>query len=225
MTAFRIVSGLCFLGLLAVIAADLRMRLGNWHAVRLFLNARWRASGELWKQRRSMRTDRGLSLVRRIAYMITLVLSLILCVTGFLPILFLGQHMSGVLLVVHVTIAPLFALMLAVLSLIWSHRLRLRAGDWTTTRQLLWGKIPDKTPLLRFILKSGFWLVLFCALPLLLSIILSLFPLFGMEGQEYLRTVHGYSALVLMMVALLHMHALMTYVEIPVEHLLKEEKQ
>jgi succinate dehydrogenase hydrophobic anchor subunit len=99
----------------------------------------------------------------------------------------------------------------------------MRAGEWDVTQRLLRGQIPEKTLMIRFIVKSGFWLVLLCALPLLLAIILGLFPWFGTEGQEYLRQLHGYSGLALVVVSLVHLYVLMTAVEIPVEQLVKEE--
>jgi hypothetical protein len=225
MTVFRIISCLCILAMVGAIAFDLRNRHADWKGVTRFLRSRWDASVDIWNQRKGVRTDPGLSIVRRIVYLVTLGLALILAVTAFAPVLFLGEHVSGVLLVIHVTVAPVFSVALAILALLWAHRLRFRAGDWRVPQKLIRGKMPEQSPLVRFMIKGGFWLVLFCALPLLLSIILSMYPWFGTEGQECLRQTHGYSALMLILLTSLHTHILMTYIDIPVEHFVKEKQQ
>jgi|GEM_PF-479892 len=225
MTLLRLFSCISILAVVAVIAADLRLRRRSWRSVVEFLRARLRLSGEIWKQRNRMRTDPGLFVVRRVAYLVTLALALVLSLTAFFPLVVLGQHMGGVLLVIHVTVAPFFALCLAILSLLWAHRLRLRAGDWVTLRQIFRRTPPEQDTVVRFAVRTGFWLTLLDALPLLFSIILGLFSWFGTEGQEYLRGLHGYSALAFVLIALVHTHVIITYVEKPVEHLVKEEHQ
>lgn len=225
MMLLRLVSCLSILAVVAAIAADLRIRRRSWSNVVEFLRARLRVSGEIWRQRGRITADPGLSITRRVAYLLTLALAFVLGVTAFFPLLVLGQHMEGVLLVIHVTVAPFFALCLAVLSLLWSHRLRLLARDWQIPRQVLRGRKPGKDHVIRFVVKVGFWLALLVALPLLLSIILSLYPWFGTEGQEYLRGLHGYSALALVLIVLVHTHVIVTYLEKPAEHLVKEEQQ
>jgi hypothetical protein len=42
------------------------------------------------------------------------------------------------------------------------------------------------------------------ALPVILSVVLSMFPLFGTDGQEFLLNLHRYSALLLALVAIVH---------------------
>ena len=51
-----------------------------------------------------------------------------------------------------------------------------------------------------------FWLLIFLALPLILSIILSMFPLFGTHHQELLLASHGYVAMVFTIVAIVHIY-------------------
>ena len=52
--------------------------------------------------------------------------------------------------------------------------------------------------------KVTFWLIVFLALPLILSIILSMFPLFGTYWQEYLLALHRYTAIVFFVVVIVH---------------------
>jgi len=42
------------------------------------------------------------------------------------------------------------------------------------------------------------------ALPVILSIVLSMFPLFGTDGQEFLLQLHRYSALLFALVAIMY---------------------
>lgn len=223
MIAFRIISFLSIIALLVAIALDLRRRHGSWKSVEIHLRSVWHASVGMGKQRRS--TGSRVPIVRRIVYLASLGLALVLAITAFTHVILLGKHVSGVMLVVHVTVAPFFAVALAVLALVWAHRLRLRVGDWHAAWRLAMGHVPETSLLVRFIVRGGFWFVLLCSLPLLLSIILSLYPLFGTEGQELLRQIHGYSALALILVTLLHTHIIMTYVESPIELFLKENSQ
>jgi hypothetical protein len=230
MTTFRIVSAVCIMASLSAVAADLRLRLGSWNAVMLFVLGRWTRAREIWAQRAALRTDRTLTVARRVFYMVTLPLFLALAVTAFVPVLFLGERVSGVLLVIHVTIAPFFSLFFTALALLWAHRLRLHAGDWhvageaTTPRTGSSSGRAAPVKAIRLIVKAGFWFALVVSLPLMLSIILGLYPLFGTEGQEYLMRIHGYSALALFLIVVVHTYILLTYVEGSPETFVKEDR-
>ena len=52
--------------------------------------------------------------------------------------------------------------------------------------------------------KICFWLIVVLALLVILSIVLNLFLVFGIDGQEFLLHLHGYSALALVVVGILH---------------------
>jgi len=54
--------------------------------------------------------------------------------------------------------------------------------------------------------KTGFWLLAVLALPLILSIILSMFPLFGTHWQEILMDIHRWTALVFAIAAIIHIY-------------------
>jgi hypothetical protein len=190
MILLRLVSCLSILAVVAAIAADLRIHRRSWSNVLEFLRTRLQASGEIWRQRSRIAADPGLSIMRRVAYLLTLALAFVLSVTAFFPLLVLGQHMEGVFLVIHVTIAPFFALCLAVPPVVVPSVV-LRAGD-CRFRQLL---APDREGSgIRFVVKVGFCWRFRCTC--LLSIILGLTVVWN-EGQEYLRGLHGYSALAL----------------------------
>jgi cytochrome b subunit of formate dehydrogenase len=159
-------------------------------------------------------TSEKLSLVGQLSilvYLAALFCFIVLAITGFYPTLILGEHITGYLIMVHATFAPIFAVCLAVLAVMWARRWRFTGGDWPLFERIVrWAtltnnpgnNIPGKSSELGR--KISFWLVIFLALPLILSIILSMYPLFGTHWQEILLGMHRYTALVFAMVAILH---------------------
>jgi cytochrome b subunit of formate dehydrogenase len=61
--------------------------------------------------------------------------------------------------------------------------------------------VPEKHELTQ---KLTFWIIMFLALPVIISIVLSMFPLFGTAWQELLAQVHRYCALALALVVIVH---------------------
>lgn len=209
MTVFRIISSLVIAALLGAVAFDLRRREKTWTAVWKFLrhgNSHTRSPLGMepgpWRER-----------LRRITYAASGAFFLFLAVTGFLPVLFWGGHLSGILLVIHVTLAPFFALSLSALALVWVHQLRFDEADWRTAQGLGRGKSPGEEALLTVALKAGFWMILLLSLPLMLTIILGLFPIFGTDGEALLIRLHGYSALLLLLASLGEIYLSIAYID------------
>ena len=94
---------------------------------------------------------------------------MIVSLTGFGPGL-MGSHLQGYTLMLHVSCAPIFLQAMAFLAVTW-------AGDNDLSVAIG----------LRAIC---FWIILILALPLTLSIVLSMLPLFGSHGQEVLYGLH-----------------------------------
>jgi cytochrome b subunit of formate dehydrogenase len=211
MTMVRILSIIALVLLLALIALDLRKQAGGKMHWKKWLQGQWASAGSVWGRRRAPGSGKPLEVLRGLFYLITLVLFLILALTGFVPMILLGEHLTGALLVIHVTAAPLFALSLAVLSLLWAHRQRFTAEDGEVLRSLTRRENVARERSQRFVQKVCFWLILFFSLPLILSIILGVFPLFGTEGQEALVIWHGLSALLLTVAAIVHSYTLTTH--------------
>lgn len=150
-------------------------------------------------------------ILRILVYLLALLSFLVLAITGFYPTLVLGEHITGYLVMVHATFAPVFAVCLAVLAVMWARCCRFTGGDWPwldrfVQRITLTTNPGDDTSRKSSGLgqKIAFWLVIFLALPLVLSIVLSMFPLLGTHWQEILLSMHRYTALVFAMVAILH---------------------
>jgi cytochrome b subunit of formate dehydrogenase len=144
-----------------------------------------------------------LGVFKKLVFLVTAVCFLVLAVTGFWPVLVQGRHISGYLMMIHATFAPIFALCLAIMALTWAGAHRFTATDcgWVprllrhTTRQ----SVPaEERPWCGSLLvnKAAFWLILFLALPLTLSIIVSMFHLLGTGWQHITLAIHRWTSLV-----------------------------
>jgi len=152
-----------------------------------------------------------IGMLRILVYLAVLFCFVVLAMTGFYPTLVLGEHISGYLVMVHATFAPVFAVFLAVLAVMWAKRWRFTSGDCPLFERIVrWATLANGPVANNYGESSclgqkiSFWLIIFLALPLILSVVLSMFPLFGTYWQELLLGVHRYTALVFAMVAILH---------------------
>jgi cytochrome b subunit of formate dehydrogenase len=153
--------------------------------------------------------------LRKLVYLLALLCFVVLAVTGLFPLLALDKHISGYSVMVHATFAPVFAVCLAVLAVMWSPHCHFTRGDWPWLERLV-----HRATLARSADKEAhressglgqkitFWLIVVLALPLILSIVLSMFPLFGTHWQELLLSMHRYTALVFALVAIVHTYLL-----------------
>ena len=96
----------------------------------------------------------------------------VLFLTGFGPVM-TGSHFSGYWLMAHMIFTPVFIGSVALVAVLDAERYR---------SSVL------------------FWFLLLMALPLALSMVLSMFPVFGTEGLELLLKVHRICALVFSLV-------------------------
>jgi cytochrome b subunit of formate dehydrogenase len=151
--------------------------------------------------------------LRKLVYLLALLCFVVLAVTGFYPTLVLGEHISGYLVMVHATFAPIFAICLAVLAVMWASNSRLAGSDWPwfqrfVQRVTLVKSTGEETPPESSGLgqKISFWLIIFLALPLALSIVLSMFPIAGTHWQELLLGIHRYTALVFAIAVIVHLY-------------------
>ena len=94
--------------------------------------------------------------------------------------------MQGMLLILHAACGPVLIICVAYWALSGSARVTFRAGE----------------PFVRKCSKACYWLLLLLALPLTLSMVLSMFPWLGTQGQELFFGVHQYSAAAWVIVAL-----------------------
>lgn len=145
--------------------------------------------------------------LKNLVYLLTLLSFVVLVVTGFYPVLVLGEHLCGYLLMVHTSAGGVFSACLAFLAISWAQQNRFNQSDWPWLRRLIRKEaakekfFPQNSDLAR---KACFWAILMLTLPVILSVILSMFPLFGTAGQYLLLNTHRYSTLLLAMVAIVH---------------------
>jgi hypothetical protein len=125
----------------------------------------------------------ALGRIRKLIYLLAVFTVFVLAATGFWPVL-TGGRIAGWLLMIHATFGGVFIFCIAFLTLTWSQRF-----VFGKNKRLLSCGLED------FILKAGFWVMVLLSLPTALSMVLSMFPLFGAEGQETLLWIHRCSAL------------------------------
>jgi len=152
-----------------------------------------------------------LGIVKKLAYLVALLCFIVLAITGFWPLLVRGAHISGYSMMIHATFAPVFALCLAVLAVTWANENRLTAEDCPWMSRLLRRTTRLRVPveekagscsLLGY--KLTFWVLMFLALPLILSIMVSMFHILGTSWQFFAMAVHRWTALVFAVVAIVH---------------------
>ncbi len=114
-----------------------------------------------------------INVLRMLVYLVALVCFVVLVITGFYPVLVQGGHLSGYLLMIHATFAPVFAGCLAVLALMWADNCRFDKSDWPWLQKLL-GREAAAEPAdanCQLGQKMCFWLIILLALPVILSIV------------------------------------------------------
>lgn len=175
-----------------------REGVGKRKDIRLF----WRElRGEIATLRREgLRSDPALRL--RVTYRLALLSFALLALSGLLPLMITGGHLSGWPLILHLLAAPVFALCLAVLALAGGRRLHLNADEWKTEQA---GPASIRLLPPRTLVKLSAWAILILGLPVILSIGLSMYPFFGTAGQNNLLLLHGFSGLLLTIVMVFHL--------------------
>lgn len=148
--------------------------------------------------------------LRKLVYLLALLAFVVLVINGFYSSLILAGPISGYRLILQTTAGGVFTVCLAVLAVMWAHNCRLDKNYWPWLTRLLQHQPKDTTAPEKYELcqKICFWLIIFLALPLILSIVLSMFPLFGTDGQKCLLHLHRYSALSLALIAIIHTYFL-----------------
>lgn len=184
MNMFRVISTIGFLGVIAAI---------------IYLNRAGGLTGLVVEIRRirfgDFRRDS-----KRSVYVLGIASFIILILTGFLPILFTGNSVTGVALVLHVVAAPVFAVCIAIVGILWADSHRFEPGELRDRSGLVTEKKRGKSSKKQ--INSGgqkitFWLALVLSTVVMTSMILSMHALFGTHGQEVLLDLHRYSALFL----------------------------
>ncbi len=147
---------------------------------------------------------------RKLVHLLALLCFAILFITGFYSKIIHGTTISGYWLMVHATAAPVFAVCVAILACFWANNCRLNKNYWPWLQRILQREainkeVPQKHELAQ---KLSFWLIIVLALPLILSIILSMFPFFGTYWQGFLADTHRYAAVFFSLAVIVHTYLL-----------------
>src|ERR1043166_1982906 len=137
-------------------------------------------------------TARGVSPFGKLSYLALRFAILVLALTGIGTFALGKAPMTGWVLMLHVAIAPLFALALAVLSITWAEAARFGAAG-----------APQSN-----LSKTLLWLILLCGVVVILSAVVPMTPLFGSGGQHLLYLTYRYTSMVLVAAIVLHVLSL-----------------
>ena len=128
---------------------------------------------------------------QRLIYALTLLSLVVLAFTGFWPVI-RGEPLSGWFLMVHNGAAGPFALGLLVLAILWAERRPARLVESPVATGFGRGQ------------RLVFWAAALLATTLVLTMMFSMVQIFGTPGQELLFEIHRYSALAMVLVAMVH---------------------
>ncbi|MDZ7362686.1 MAG: cytochrome b/b6 domain-containing protein [candidate division KSB1 bacterium] len=202
---FRLISLLGLIGITGAIVWAIRSQLVQVADMKQTLRQQSLDLARNLRQWRALSMPALLQTLKGFFYLATLASVLILALTGFLPVIIFGTAVSNFALMLHLVLAPLFALGIAALTLFWAQRHRFEAKDWQSLQR--WFKkeknaAQQQNP--NVWQKICFWASLLLALLVIVSTVLMMYPLYGTSGQEWLLHVHGYAGLLLLAVAVLH---------------------
>ena len=124
--------------------------------------------------------------------------------TGFVPII-IGTHMTGLALIIHVTLASLFSISIALGLLLsaYDNSFTNEEFEHLYKRYFTKDKLSDSQST-SYIKKLYFWLTAIFAIPAILSIILALYPIFSLEGSKILIDIHRYSVVFMTISFIIH---------------------
>lgn len=147
--------------------------------------------------------------IRKLVFLVAVLSFVVLLLTGFSPVLF-GSKLQGYWLMLHATFAPVFIACAAIVALLGAGEYRFNKTD-AQAIPFVAGRRESKGCWLTDSgvgAKAGFWLLLIASLPVTLTMVLSMLPLFGTHGQEFLYDAHRWSALVFGLVAIVELYML-----------------
>ncbi|MCK5565672.1 MAG: hypothetical protein KAJ07_10540 [Planctomycetes bacterium] len=135
-----------------------------------------------------------IEIVSILLYLALMAVFVLLLITGFVPRLISGHAPTGYMLMIHAGLAPVFACLTAAAALLWAHRSSFTSDEVTPPFNIL-----------QIALKKCFWAMLIISLPLMLSIVIGMFPIFGTSVQHCLIDIHRVCAMIFVLLAVLHM--------------------
>lgn len=130
-----------------------------------------------------------LGIFKKLAFVFAILSFVTLVVSGFWQLVFLRANLSGYLLILHTTAGGVFVGCIGFLAATAADENRFAAGG-------------------AVVKKACFWLIIILTLPLILSILLSMFTLFGTSWQRLLLNIHLYCALLFIVTGIAYIFAM-----------------
>lgn len=131
-----------------------------------------------------------------------LVCFVILFISGFYNPLVKGENISGYIMMIHVPVSGAFSVLFILYLIFTSERMRLNFHMPLTSVQQ--DKQVDN--LLQSIMKLSFWVLCILFVPLLLSILLSMFKVFGTEAQHMFMEMHKVTAAIFTVIGIVFLY-------------------
>ena len=165
--------------------------------------------GLQWQGWRSLDTGSLLDLLRAASFIGIVLSSAVLALTGFFQPWFLNSHISGFMLMLHSLAAPVFIVAITIYALLMAHRSQIRWKELIRFRQANGQTEPGDTGpgwygILR---RTCFWLLLILAIPVILSVTLTMYSVLGTPGQMWFLGLHRYSSLLFVLIFLVFLMA------------------
>ena len=100
--------------------------------------------------------------LRKLVFLLAILCFVVLVVTGFTPMIFLGKLITSWWLMIHATVAPIFAVCIAALAVLWAEKNRLDKNYWPWLNRALLRQPKSTTPPEKYELelKISFWAIL-----------------------------------------------------------------
>jgi formate dehydrogenase gamma subunit len=155
------------------------------------------------------RALRRFGLWERLVQAGTLATFLIVAASGLVPAVALGDPLLGWWGVVHVAVAPAFAVCVALLTLTWAERCRFEAHDWEWAKALggyLGRKRDAPAGWFNAEQKAFVWMAAVLTIVLVLTGLGRMHPLLDATGQRVLIEAHRYAALLLTLAVVVHVY-------------------
>jgi hypothetical protein len=126
------------------------------------------------------------SVLKKLVISIGLLSFITLVVTGFLPYFFYGGRVSGYWLILHVIAGGVFSACAAGWAVLYAERNLFGSGRATV--------------------KLCFWAAVVLSLLVILSVLLSMFELFGTDWQRFLLQTHLYGTIILSLFVIAYLY-------------------
>ncbi|MHC4882822.1 MAG: hypothetical protein ACYSOH_07460 [Planctomycetota bacterium] len=146
---------------------------------------------------------------RKLVFVLGLFSFCVLLLTGFGPVLF-GHKLQDYWLMIHATFAPVFIACAAMVVLLGAGEYAFNRKDADAVAHRCCGGDTRGCWLTDSGVgaKAGFWLLAILSLPVTLTMVLSMLPLFGTDGQELLFHLHRWSGLFFALTAIVELYIL-----------------